>query len=296
MLARDDRPRAENRGRRMKHPALMLLTSHRKDCFDLCVWCLERFTRLERFAAVYVLANAVGPEHQASIDAFAARHDNVRTIPCLPKGLIPAVMEAQNAVLQEHLDDGVVKLDEDVFVTPNWLDHLLAAYRQHLDDPRVLLTGCLAPVSTTGKRCLRSFLHACFPEILARTRELPVYQDALYHQLVWEAVLAGGFMDRYRTFSNPPYYYADSCIIHCVLYDRRAVEAIGPFPCQPVQGTPVTDELAVNMALRRTGRRAAFPAAALVHHYSHAHCLEAMLRHVPVAAIRQAWASPTPGV
>ena len=89
---------------RIQRPALMLLTSHRMDCFELCVWCLERFTRLERFTAVYVLANAVSPEHEAAIAAFAERHAHVRVVPCLPKGLVPAVMEAQNAILTRHAD------------------------------------------------------------------------------------------------------------------------------------------------------------------------------------------------
>ena len=271
---------------RVQRPALMLLTSHRMDCFELCVWCLERFTDLERFRAVYILANAVSPEHQAVIDAFAARHAQVRVIPCLPRGLLPAVMEAQNAILARHADDGVVKIDEDVFVTPHWLDHLLAAHRLHRDNPDVLLAGCPTPVSSTGKRCLHGFFRACYPDIAKACGASAVHDDPVYHRMVWEAVLTQGMMQRYAQFANAPYFYPESLIIQCVLYDRRALEAIGPFPVSPVRGTMVTDEVAVNMALRRTGSRAVLPAAGLVHHYSHAACLPAMLRAVPVARIR----------
>lgn len=270
---------------RRRTPALMILTSHRKDCFDLCVWCLERFTRLERFTAVYVLANAVSPEHEASINAFAARHAHVRVIPCLPEGLVPAVMEAQNAILARHADDGVVKIDEDVFVTEHWLDHLLAAHRMHAENPGVLLVACPTPVSTTGKRCLGAFFRAHFPDIVERCAASRVYDDPVYHRLVWEAVLTRDLMGKYARFANDAYFYSASLIIHCVLYDRKALEAIGPFPTQAIKGALVTDEVAVNMALRRTGKKAALPSAGLVHHYSHAACLAAMLRDVPVTRI-----------
>lgn len=271
---------------RVTRPVLMVLTSHRKDCFDLCVWCLEQFTELTRFKAIYILANAVSPEHGASIAAFVARHKHAQTIACLPQGLVPAVMVAQNAILARHADDGVVKIDEDVFVTPYWLDHLLAANRRHANDPNVLLVGCPTPVSVTGKRCLGSFFRAHCPELIRRCAESRVYDDPLYHRLVWEAVLTGNMLEAYRHFAHPPYFLVRSLIIHCVLYDRKALDAIGSFPVQAfASGEVVTDELAVNIALRRTGAKAALPSAGLVHHYSHAGCLEAMLRDVPMTRL-----------
>lgn len=107
-----------NQPHRITLPVLMLLTSHRKDCFDLCLWCLEAFTDLNRFKRIYVLDNDVTEEHRESIRAFSQRHDHVAVVRCSPRGLVPAVMQAQNAILAERARDGVIKVDEDVFVTP----------------------------------------------------------------------------------------------------------------------------------------------------------------------------------
>lgn len=266
---------------RIRHPALMLLTSHRRDCFELCLWCLERFTDLDRFRTIYVLDNDVEPDHRQSVEAFVGRRANARHVRCSPRGLVPAVMEAQNRILARHADEGVVKLDEDVFVGPHWLDHLLAAHRQTRTDPSVLLVGCPTPVSVTGRQCLTSFHRSRFPQIARQGAGSRVFDDPEYHLLVWKAVLEGRYLEEYARFPHGRYFLTPSLIIHCVLYDRKAVEVIGPFPTGMVGGAPVTDELAVNMALRRANACAVLPSAALAHHYSHARCLEAMLAAVP---------------
>ena len=46
-------------------PVLVLLTSHRLDCFLVCMRCLERFTDFTRLGRVYVVANALSPDHLA---------------------------------------------------------------------------------------------------------------------------------------------------------------------------------------------------------------------------------------
>jgi len=266
---------------RIRHPALMILTSHRGDCFDLCLWCLERFTDLNRFSAVYVVDNEVESEHRRSIEEFVSGRANAVHVRRGPRGLVPAVMEAQNEILTRHANEGVVKIDEDVFVGPHWLDHLLAAHEQTRRDPGVLLVGCPTPVSATGRLCLAPFHRSRFAQIARQGAHSQVFDDPDYHRLVWEAVLDGGYLDKYAEFPHGRYFFAPSLIIHCVLYDRKAVDAIGPFPTRNVGGAPVTDELAVNMALRRTGASAVLPSAALAHHYSHARCLESMLAAVP---------------
>lgn len=270
---------------RDQRPALMLLTSHRKDCFALCFRRLEACTDLGRFEAVYILENDVEPAHLSEIEAAASRHANVEVVHCSPRGLVPAVMRAQNAILARHKAGGVVKLDEDVFVAPNWLESLLAAQRAHENDARVMMAGLLTPVSTTGRACLTPFIRRGFPDILQAAGDAPVYENAAYHELVWKAVLERDFVPAYRAFAKEPYSYVSSLIINCVFYDERAIGMIGPFPCEPVNGAGVTDEIAVNMALRRHGRVAVIPSEPLVHHYSHARCLAHMLENVPTALV-----------
>jgi hypothetical protein len=276
-----------NQPHRITLPVLMLLTSHRKDCFDLCLWCLEAFTDLNRFKRIYVLDNDVTEEHRESIRAFSQRHDHVAVVRCSPRGLVPAVMQAQNAILAEHARDGVIKVDEDVFVTPHWLEHLLGAYNQHADANKVLLAGCVTPVSLTGKTCLHSFFRRHFPEIAAQARISRIYDDPVYHLGVWDAVLHGDFSRFYAAYPRPTYHYASNIIIQCVVYGQKLLDAVLPFPCARVDGSPVTDELAVNLALSKMDARAVLPSAGLVYHYSHATCLDHMLAHTPVEEVRE---------
>lgn len=269
----------------LSSPALMILTSHRRECFDLCLFMLERTTDLSRFCRIYILANALGPEHAARARAFADRHANAVVVECLPRGLVPAVMRAQNEILARHGQDGVVKIDEDVFVTPNWLDHLLTSHAAHAHNDKVVLHGCLAPVSETGRRCLRRFHRFHYPR-LVQDRGLDVGRDLAYHEGVWREVLRGEYLDEYARHPHPKYYYSPSLIINCVLYPPRFIELVGAFPTVALGGAPVSDEIAVNFTLRRVDGQAAIPSAALVHHYSHAGCFEALSRTFPVAEVR----------
>lgn len=268
-------------------PALMVLTSHRKDCFALCFKRLEACTDLDRFDTIYILDNDTAPDHRAVIDDVAATRANIVVERCSPRGLIPAVMRAQNGILARHQAGGVVKLDEDVFVAPYWLDSLLAARKAHAHDGRVMLAALLPPVSTTGKVCLTPFIRRTFPDILQAAGEAPVYENPAYHELVWKAVLERDFVARHQAFAKERYHYVNSLIINCVYYDARAIDMIGAFPCERVKGIGVTDELAVNMALRRHQRVAVIPSEPLVHHYSHAGCLAHMLAHVPVDRVER---------
>ena len=43
---------------------LLVLTSHRLDCFELCVKCLEAHTDLQVFENIYVLGNELAPAHR----------------------------------------------------------------------------------------------------------------------------------------------------------------------------------------------------------------------------------------
>ena len=268
-------------------PVLMLLTSHRIDCILLCLRSLQRFTNLGRFKKIYVVANAVEPDHAAILNRFMHTTPGVEVIHCSPRGLVPAVNAVQNEILERHKDDVVLKLDEDVFVTPYWLDTLLAARKAHAHDEHVMLAALLPPVSTTGKVCLTPFIRRTFPDILQAAGEAPVYENPAYHELVWRAVLERDFVARHQAFAKERYHYVNSLIINCVYYDAQAIDMIGAFPCERVKGIGVTDELAVNMALRRHQRVAVIPSEPLVHHYSHAGCLAHMLAHVPVDRVER---------
>lgn len=43
---------------------LLVLTSHRLDCFSLCIKCLEAHMDLSVFNKIYILGNELEPEHR----------------------------------------------------------------------------------------------------------------------------------------------------------------------------------------------------------------------------------------
>ncbi len=233
---------------------LMLLTSHRADCFALCVDCLERYTDLDVFERIYVLANALEPAHFALARSFAARHANAVVAGCGPRGLMP-VMEAQNAVLGRHLDSVVVKLDEDVFVTEGWLEGLVHAYAVHGRTGCVLVSA-LVPNNTMGKLLLdENFGKAC-PEYAAEAalHRGRVPANSRYAVWLWENVLNG------RLEFTPErllHGLGDSRVnrylnINCILMDPRMLECALPFGRTSADSpTPemVTDEYKLNVVM-----------------------------------------------
>jgi hypothetical protein len=220
------------------HPVLMLLTSHRIDCCMLCLRCLERFTDLTRFKRIYVLANAVPENHRAILSRFAARHSHVTVRACLPRGLVPAVSPAQNESLAAPSRDVIVKMDEDVFVTPHWLDHLIEGYRHHAHRDDVVLATPLIPVSPPGRHVLNRFLTVSYPSERHMYVGPPVEENWVYHRWMWEKVLREGLVEAWLAERPPLYAYLDYVTINCVIYDRRLIERVHPFPVRPIRACP----------------------------------------------------------
>jgi hypothetical protein len=264
------------------HPILMLLTSHRMDCCMLCLRCLERFTDLGRFKRIYILANAVSENHRAILARFAARHDNAIIRDCLPRGLVPAVNTAQNEILAAHIRDVIVKLDEDVFVTPNWLDHLIEGYRHHAHRDDVVLATPLLPVSPPGRHALNRFLTVSYPSERHMYVGPPVEENWVYHRWMWEKVLREDLVETWLAERPALYNYLDYVTINCVIYDRRLIERVHPFPVRPIRGLPTTDELAINRALLDGNLRVAVLGRSVVHHYSFSPCEEYLRGHIPM--------------
>ncbi|MCK9240769.1 glycosyltransferase family 2 protein [Desulfocurvus sp.] len=261
-------------------PVLMLLTSHRLDCFLLCVKCLELYTDLSRFKKIYVVANAVSDEHAVIIKSFQQRHRGVIDVHVTPRGLIPAVVSMQNFILARHVDDVIVRLSEDVFVTPNWLDHLLAAYKLHRGDDSVPLASCVTPVSRTGRQVMDRALRAHFPDERSRLPHLPMEANAVYHRFVWEKILHHGLVEKYLDLERPRHVYLGHISVDCVMFDRRLMDAVVPIPMRVPAGVGRVDEFHINGHLRTTGRRAVVATDAVVHHFSHSGPEAFLRRHV----------------
>ena len=267
---------------------LILLTSHRTDCFSLCLDCLERSTDLRRFTHIFVIANAPAQEHADIAGAFVKRHANAVLVNAEPRGL-KAVMYAQEIILKEH-GELVVKLDEDVFVTPGWLDGLLDAYGRN-KALGCFLVSALVPNNGVGRVLLGPVLSGIFPEYTAsdRLRAGPISQNAAYGIWIWQKFLSGQL-----SYTRPgvlkkmsPRRIERMLSINCILFDARMTAAILPFNGE-------MDEHHVNLALERGGQTlfGLVTPYSLAHHYSFGGQQQAIDAHVSLHAIREKLLGP----
>jgi len=268
-------------------PVLMLLTSHRLDCILLCLRNLERFTTLARFKHIYIVANAVSENHAAILYKFKHTHDNVTVIPCSPRGLVPAVNAVQNQILTTHMDDVIVKMDEDVFVTPMWLEHLLEAYRVHRVRPDIPIVSALCPVSPPGRFALNRFLKTGYPAERNMFEGDVVEENWVYHRWMWEKVVSENFVEAFLESGPPPYFYPTFATINCVAYDRRLLEAVLPLPTAQIMGSDCSDEVRINQALHANKWKNAVVSRSIAHHYSFSKCEEYLRAHVPLDTVWQ---------
>ena len=263
-------------------PVLLLLTSHRLDCFLICIRCLERFTDFTRLKHVYVVANAVSPEHLAVARRFVGRHANATLLDRGPRGLVPAVHAAQNEILSAHIGDVVVKIDEDLFVTPHWLEHLVDGYLDHADRPDVPLVMPLVPISPPGRHVLNRFLRVSYPSERQMYSGPPIEENWVYHRWMWEKLLHENLAEVYLRDAPAKYGYVGYLTINCVIFDERIMRRVLPFPTVPTAGQPTTDEKAFNLALARDKMKVAVLGRSLAHHYSFSKCEDYLRSHVPL--------------
>lgn len=248
----------------MNNLILIILTSHRRDCFWQCIRNLERHTDLTRFSKIYVLANEVEPEHNALIQGFKRRHSNVRDIHCSPRGLGGCVIAMQNAVLKSHRKSLIVKMDEDLYVTAGWLEGLLGAYQRHASDPKAILFSPVVPNNWVGRHCLRSHLVEWYKQDFNERLNTwyPVHTNTEYGVWIWNKVLEDGLEARIRqraTDTND-FRFDEALNINCILFDSRLIDLVLPFQ--------TSDEAEINACLKPRGFHAIMTLQSVAHHYS----------------------------
>jgi hypothetical protein len=266
-------------------PVLVLLTSHRLDCFLVCIRCLERYTDLTRFKHIYVVANALAPDHLAMARGFAARHANATLVERGPRGLVPAVHSAQNEILTAHFEDVIIKMDEDLFVTPHWLEHLLDGYLDHAERPDVPLVMPLVPISPPGRHVLNRFLRLSYPSERPMFVGPPIEENWVYHRWMWEKLIHENLADVYLHDAPPKYAYVGYLTINCVIFDQRIMRLVLPFPTSRVAGQTTTDEKAFNLALAAGKMKVAVLGRSFAHHYSFSKCEDYLRSHMPLERI-----------
>ena len=258
---------------------LVILTSHRVDCFSLCAECLERYTNLDYFHRILILANDVGEDHGRVIDAFADRHPNVRVWDVKPRGL-QYVTAAQNMVHEKYGDGLVLKIDEDLFVGPGWLDGMLRAYVEHCREVDKVLVTPIIPNNLHGRNMLAPYLRWKYDDPrLDSLLHGSVHDKPEYGIWIWEKVLEGGLDLESLLFCSrqPIYTFAQHLNINCILYDYRLISMVHPY-C-------ALDEGELNLALRTNQVFGVVTPNCMVHHYSFGPQQQALDEHITMARV-----------
>lgn len=257
---------------------LVILTSHRMDCFLLCWKCLIKHTDIRRFATIFILANEVSENHAALLHYIDKTTPNVVVVNYSPRGL-QALSTAQNVVYQKQRDSVFIKIDEDVFVTEGWLDSLLDLYNRHLDDNTILFSP-VVPNNQIGRKALFQFLSKRYPvEFTGKIRTGAVYLTPEYGKWIWDKVLHDNLVEAVREASSeiPEQGITGFLNINCILFDDRLMSHVLPFKDW--------DEREINTFLMQGKCMGLMTPKCVVHHYSFGPQQEYLDEHVPLSDI-----------
>lgn len=249
-------------------PVLLLMSSRRMDCFMLCTKCLEQYTELAQFKKIYVLSTGCSSEHSVLIQSFQKRHDNVIVIEGNSFGggnPLPAML---NIIMRRHAADPIVKLYEDVFVTPDWLPRLLSTYSKTRSNPRRAIVSALAPISRTGRPFMERLLRAHYPDERELFPDIPFLHNCIAHRFLWEKILHEQLTQKLLEQRNSEYILRPSLSTECVLFDAAFTRQLLPFPMER-DDAPRPDEPHIVETLSRLSLQAAVNPHCLVHHFAH---------------------------
>ena len=249
---------------------LMILTSHRLDCFKLTMDLLSATGSFDGFERVVLMLNGVVGRHRAYVDRFIAAHPEVSwDIISGPRGKGPLVANLQNECVRRYPGRLYFKLDEDVFVSRGWVEKLAAAYEAHREDDRLALVTPVIPNNGVGFHHLLSR----FPELAEEYRRRfphPIVPDCdgpvwIYPQIaewITRKFLNLESANRQLIKDNTPPYtrFAFRFSINCLVYDYRHWTQMGGIPDgeEPAWGQWIPDHGKFNVLATDT----------LIHHYS----------------------------
>ena len=255
---------------------LLVLTSHRTDCFDICLKCLEQNTDLSVFEKIYIMANDLTPEHMQLASGFAKRHSNAIVVDFRPRGWVP-LMQAQDVVLSRHKNTVMVKIDEDVFVMPGWLQGLVKAYK-YVAGRGCGLVSALVPNNQVGRLLLHNAFCEAFPDYNADDlHAVSMSKNTEYPVWLWKKFMQGKLDFSWDGLLNglKPQKITSYLSINCILVDPQFLECILPF-----DGS--TDENNMNVGIRNTSYFGVVTPESVAHHYSFGPQQEVLDAHIHV--------------
>lgn len=173
---------------------LMILTSHRLDCFQLCIDMLVGGGSAYRFDRVVIMCSGVKGRHLGYVQSLPDRHPNIKWDFIFGvRGRGKPISNMQNDCVRKYPNALYFKLDEDTFVSRDWDVMMEHAYARFKDDPALSL---LTAVVTNNQRGAYHLLNA-FPELgdeFKRTFKQPIVADRMGP--VWILPQCASFMIR----------------------------------------------------------------------------------------------------
>ena len=252
----------------------MILTSHRLDCFKLCIDLRAHSRSFEKFDHVVLLLNGVEGRHLEHVQAI------MKTLPQVPwdtiagpRGRGERISNLQNACVKKYPNALYFKIDEDTFVANDWVDRLTAAYEAHKNDTALSLITPVIPNNAAG------FFHLLntFPKLADEYRTFfshPI--DATCDGTVWKYPQVASWITRkfldmsaanaeLRTRNTElearnSKHFSYRFSINCIVYDYRHWLEIG--------GVPTEDELGWGQWIPKNNKFIVLVTDILVHHYS----------------------------
>jgi len=173
---------------------LMILTSHRLDCFRLCIDLLVRGGSASRFERVAILCSGVVGRHLEYVQSLPRRFPDVRwDFIYGAKGRGKPISDMQNACVSRYPDALYFKLDEDTFVSRDWdlqMEQIHQVYRGH---ERLALVSA---VVTNNQRGAYHLLHVTpgLGDEFKRAFQQPIITDRMGP--IWILPQCGAFMMR----------------------------------------------------------------------------------------------------
>ena len=249
---------------------LMILTSHRLDCFRLCMDMLIQGGSIRRFDAVSLLLNGVVGRHRRYVERLLREHPEVPwDVISGPRGKGWYISNLQNECVRRHPDALYFKIDEDVFVSADWDIKLAETHERHCADPDLALVSATIPNNGLGAWILLG----TFPELREEFLRLPHARwEASAAGCVWFYPHLADWMirhflplddanDRMRQAATERWVpFHDRFSINCICYDYRHWTELG--------GVREHDEVDWGEWIRENRKLVVFDAHAVCHHYT----------------------------
>lgn len=247
---------------------LMILTSHRLDCFRLAMDFMFASGSLPDFERVVLMLNGVKGRHMAYVNKLMRDYPDIRwdTVSG-PRGKGPLVANLQNEVVRRYPNRLYYKIDEDVFVPQNWHKRLRAAYEQFQGGDLALVTPVIPNNGMGSYHILKMFpcLQERFHEHLTDDCDGRIWRDPyaaewLIREFIDLEDSNARMMDAVDSGADRCVTFAKRFSINCLLYDYRHWEQMGGIPDdeEPAWGQWVPDHGKYNVLVRDL----------LVQHYS----------------------------